>query len=715
MAFIASYDGQCVACGKAIVAGKHEIQHSYAHAGGYKHSNCNALAMEDYFLPPGDWDVPALDVDVDFSNITDVSQIPIDSEEIGRQLEQLKARIEEYSKIREDFRSDHSFFKDQRVGYSDIIKRSRAEEEQEIARIQREYMERRAGWTEQMQSALREEEAIRRLMDEAQANIDSETARLGNIYELWTARQALIDLKSEFAEIMAEMPWAEKMKGYQQDDILHSLHTWREKPNEGILNANPMGLGKTFEAGAFIDLFREMFTATHEGRRPRILWLTRKTLIKGTISELMRWNGDRKCAAIEGPPQQRELMLQFAIAADAIIMANYEALNTTPVIMDISWDLVVIDEVHHLKGGANSSKTKIWLNTRDIMGIIENPEYTGNYYDDSPKWIKKPNSPFCYMISGSPMQNKPEEMWAYLHLFHPEQFPTVKKFKQLFAPYGGLETHLLLDAMQGRFIRNDPNELGIERPEKHHVWVEVDLGPEQREMYDRVRDYILDVELGGEDRELNLTSVIAMLTRAWQVVMWPPSIKFEDQDGTIYGPGLNESAKIDEAMTIIENLVDEGEQVVVWTARFNDPLYELGKRLADLGITYALMTGDAKDQLHDFEVEFQNGNIDVLLCQRMSVGEGFNFQVCDEWPGGAAHEIMLDRWWNPMGNEQMYDRCWRMNSTRDVTIHQLVAANTLDAFVLAINEEKQNMIDPVMGSARLRPLSEWRDMLRELM
>src|SRR3546814_7024934 len=42
---------------------------------------------------------------------------------------------------------------------------------------------------------------------------------------------------------------------------------------------------------------------------------------------------------------------------------------------------------------------------------------------------------FQIYLSGTPMQNAPEEMWSYLHMFDPEMFPNVRDFQHRFTTW----------------------------------------------------------------------------------------------------------------------------------------------------------------------------------------------------------------------------------------------------------------------------------------
>lgn len=705
MSFLAQYDGTCVACGNSIIAHEHHIRQSW-NPRGYRHVDCGAIQKKDFFIPVNaganvSWPIASVQLP---DNIETISDIPPNVEEI---LDQIRTQMKALTDMRNAFIRDKTEFTTWKNSYDDLIQRNNKQEREEIERIRKEFARRRQELAEMQQSVVGEITAVDHLIDAADQTIEEERRKHGKIIDLYSTHKELEELRAEFNDIMSRMPWADLLYAYQEDDVIHTVKVWRDGL-QGIINANEMGLGKTTEAGAFIDIFREMFAAEHGGRNPKILWLTRKALVEGTIKELMRWNPARMCAPITGNPAQRTMLLQMAIANNLIVVANYEALQSTPEMMEINWDLVCIDEVHHLKGGAQSSQSLIWKNVRDILKVyVEDLGY-------QKRLQKEKEAPFAYFLSGSPAPNKLEELWAYLSLFDPEMFPSVRDFKFNFAPYGVLLKERLFGALKGRMIRNDPKEVGIQRPEKTFIWREVELLPQQRELYNKVKRYILDIQLGEDEKSVSLTHIFSVLTRAWQVALWPPSIEFE-LDGEIYGPDVRESAKVDEVMELIQELGEE--QAVIWSARFNPPLYEIARRLQRDNISHALMTADNQD-LHKAEHLFQQGDLQILLCQRQSVGEGFNFQKApDKWPGGASHAILLDRWWNDAGNNQMIDRIWRIDTPRElpVTVHHIVAKDTVDQFVLAILEEKRQELDPVMQSKNLRPLSEWKEILEDLL
>ena len=50
--------------------------------------------------------------------------------------------------------------------------------------------------------------------------------------------------------------------------------------------------------------------------------------------------------------------------------------------------------------------------------------------------------------------------------------------------------------------------------------------------------------------------------------------------------------------------------------------------------------------------------------------------------------FLLDPWWNPAAEAQAVDRAHRIGQTRNVMVYRLVAADTIEEKVLALQEKK---------------------------
>lgn len=519
------------------------------------------------------------------------------------------------------------------------------------------------------------------------------------------AEQKFQELKGQFDELRSQMPWSDVIADYQWDDVCFQAAAFKAG-KKGILNANPMGGGKTFESGAFeaigIPLFQEMY-----GRFPRSIWFTKKSLRHSSFKELRRWNPDRMIIVLDGTPSQRDFQVDLAVANNAMVIANYDMMNTTPKIKEFEWDFVFMDEVHKLKGGANSTPTRIFENAKEICHKAK----------------------FIVPMSGSPIQNHPKEMWTYLHLLDPEHFPNVRRFEREFCyGYGERDSEgnlinvvdweRIIGVLKDRVIRRDKKEIDPQLPDKVREFRLVDMAPKQREIYNQLKQEFFVWLDEQKSQSMTATAIIAQLTRLRQINLLPSSVKIKDEKtGLEYSIECNDSGKLDEAMDIVEQLVGENEQVVIFSSQFNAPLFELERRIKEeFKVTTECVTGENSGNIEDIENRFQQGETRILLINMKTGSEGLNLQKFpDRWPGGASHVIFLDLWWNPESNKQGEDRIWRKGQTETANIHIIQTENSVDAFIANILEEKEEMIEGITNRSEYKKnASDWKELLEDL-
>ncbi len=516
----------------------------------------------------------------------------------------------------------------------------------------------------------------------------------GELLGLFQREENTKQLAQRLKNLFETTPWGKAARDYQLEDILFMLAAWKEGKT-GVLNANVMGSGKSAETMALIQGITQIFME-EKNRKPLVLWITDKKMRGNTFHEWKKWVPNEMRLVLDSPKKEmRAAQLQLAVQASLPVIANYEAMNTTPELLGIPWDIVVMDEVQRLKGGIQSNPTQVFENARRLVH--------GNGDSD--------HKPFFLPLSGTPMENKPEEMWCYLHLFDPEQFPSVKDFKWRYTKTDydketntykeKVNTDALLKILKTQAIRQDPERVRkswVDKVRSHYL---LEHYPETAQEYAKIKQQmVIEVQSDAKDnpnKKYSMANVLALSTRLRQFNLWPKSIKIKGSDGRLYTPVSDKSIKLDEAMEKIEELLNEGESILVWSAQFNEPLYELQRRLQSTPkAKVALMTGDTKNPELVQEL-FQQDELNVLLCNLKSVGRGFNLQKSNLWPGGARHAIFLDLWWNPKANEQAEDRIWRMNASQGVEIHILHCDNTVDAFIAAILEKKDAIFADLFG------------------
>lgn len=486
---------------------------------------------------------------------------------------------------------------------------------------------------------------------------------------------------------------AEHLREYQKISVLRALSNFRS--NRCTLDASDMGLGKTRMAGAFIGTIGSP-------RLNRVLWLTSKNLVKPTRKELAKLgltvvpfdlkNMDYVLESFDElrPNQQIIFITHYQSLGNMSAKAREEEkLNNYIAPSGKSWDALFIDEVTAFKGGANvSGPTGIWKLAKSL--IASHPEM------------------YRYFLSGTPVENHPREVWAYLHLFDQTRFPRLSDFERAFCNMDirgelKLSNDKLFELLRSFIIRNTYQSAGIELPPISEDFIDCELEPNSdvaRTMKRLKSEFGMWLE--DQPDSLDVTMVLEQLLRQRQLLCTGSTFNFRKAeynssgekvgtfDGTLNFEGP--FPKMDVLEEKLFDLVNNGEQAVVFCC-FNDPLKEIQRRLS-IVCSIAVIDGSTKN-VPDLVEQFQAGKLMVLCINKLSGAHGLNLQKCDQWPGGASHMFHLDRWWNPAREKQAIGRLQRMNTNAPVFNHYLHVAGEVDDVMLELNEQKQAYADAV--------------------
>ena len=63
----------------------------------------------------------------------------------------------------------------------------------------------------------------------------------------------------------------------------------------------------------------------------------------------------------------------------------------------------------------------------------------------------------------------------------------------------------------------------------------------------------------------------------------------------------------------------------------------------------------------------------------------------------ADHVYLLDPWWNPAVEDQAADRAHRIGQDKPVMVYRLVAKDTVEERILALQENKRRLSEAALG------------------
>ncbi|HEV7301331.1 MAG TPA: SNF2-related protein [Tepidisphaeraceae bacterium] len=454
---------------------------------------------------------------------------------------------------------------------------------------------------------------------------------------------------TQFEGIEAADP-VESFKGtlrpYQRDG-LGWLQFLRKFGFGGCL-ADDMGLGKTVQVLAMLEARRQEKAGTS-------LVVVPRSLVFNWQQEATRFAPDMKVLDQSGPQRTR----------DPKELANYDTVLTTygtlrrdaAFFKDFEFDYVVLDEAQAIKNSATASaKATRLLKSRHRLAM-----------------------------SGTPIENNLAELWSLFEFLNPGMLGSSAVFDDLAnASATPQERGALGKALRPFILRRTKGQVAPDLPEKIEQTIFCELGPEQRKMYDELREHyrhtLMDtVSKVGMGRAT--IQVLEALLRLRQAACHPGLIDPEKTG--------DPSAKMDAALAQIKEVMAEDHKVLLFS-QFTSFLAIVRQRLDAEGITYEYLDGQTRDRQSRVEHFQSDPECKLFLISLKAGGLGLNLTAAD-------YVYLLDPWWNPAVEAQAIDRTHRIGQTRSVFAYRVIAKDTVEEKVLELQAKKRDLAEAIIG------------------
>ena len=474
-------------------------------------------------------------------------------------------------------------------------------------------------------------------------------------------QETLARTVAEFAEEQGDdgrWPFLKKtLFPYQRAGAMHLAGKGR------AILADEMGLGKTVQGIAAALLMKEAIGIK------RTLVVVPASL-KGEWEDQIRFFSDATFESLYGMRQVR--LERYAKVRSFFLIANYEqVIRDWKEINDIlKPDLVILDEAQRIKNW----KTKT---ARNIKGLF---------------------SPYAFILTGTPLENRIDELYSLVDFVDPQLFGSLFRFNRRFYSFdaegkneGMCNLGKLHEATANVLLRRRKSAVEDELPGRMTKTYKTGMTPEQERRYSAHFQTVAGLYQTSKRRPLTPKEQERLQIELGLMRMLCDSCYITDQK-------IKDSPKLDEFEDVLDDiLADDPTRKVIVFSEWTRMLDLLIERLEKKRIDYALHTGQVPQKQHREEIRrFKEDPKCRVFLASESGGVGLNLQV-------ASVVVNLDLPWNPAKLEQRIARAWRKNQQRDVLVVNMVAAGTIEERMLQTLSFKQGLADFVldaMGEAK---------------
>lgn len=440
---------------------------------------------------------------------------------------------------------------------------------------------------------------------------------------------------------------------YQREGALFAARNGR------VLIADEMGLGKTIQAIAAAEILARIMQIN------RVLIVCPTSLKHQWQSEIEKFS-KRSVLVVNGLLKKR----QACYAAPGFFkVVNYDIVHSDINFLN-AWkpDLIILDEAQRIK----------------------------NWKTRTAKSIKQLQSPYAIVLTGTPLENRLEELHSIVSFIDRQKLGPLFRFvhnHQITDEVGKVTGYHSLDqigeSLKAILIRRNKNQVLQQLPERTDKTLFLPMTEEQQQHHDE--NYELVCRLVNKWRRRGF------LTDEEQkkLMIFLQNMRMSCNSTYLLDPKTDHGRKVPELITILKEILEKPEIKVVvfsqWVRTHELIIRHLEKsKLPGDKLPFVFFHGGVESSKRKGLIEqFKQDDQCRIFLSTDAGGVGLNLQ-------NASVVINMDQPWNPAILEQRIGRVHRLGQKQTVRVINFVAEKTIEEGMLNVLKFKKGLFSGVL-------------------
>ncbi|KAG7583704.1 Helicase superfamily 1/2 ATP-binding domain [Arabidopsis suecica] len=450
------------------------------------------------------------------------------------------------------------------------------------------------------------------------------------------------------------------LRDYQLEGLNFLVNSWLNDTN--VILADEMGLGKTVQSVSMLGFLQN----TQQIPGPFLVVVPLSTLANWA-KEFRKWLPGMNIIVYVGTRASREVCQQYEfynekkvgrpIKFNALLTTYEVVLKDKAVLSKIKWIYLMVDEAHRLKNSEAQLYTALLeFSTKNKL-----------------------------LITGTPLQNSVEELWALLHFLDPGKFKNkdefVENYKNL-SSFNESELANLHLELRPHILRRVIKDVEKSLPPKIERILRVEMSPLQKQYYKWILERNFhDLNKGVRGNQVSLLNIVVELKKCCN-----HPFLFESADHG-YGGDINDNSKLDKIilssgkLVILDKLLvrlRETKHRVLIFSQMVRMLDILAEYLSLRGFQFQRLDGSTKAELRQQAMDHFNAPASDDFCFLLSTragGLGINLATADT-------VVIFDSDWNPQNDLQAMSRAHRIGQQEVVNIYRFVTSKSVEEEIL---------------------------------
>lgn len=408
----------------------------------------------------------------------------------------------------------------------------------------------------------------------------------------------------------------------------------------GAVLADDMGLGKTLQTLCSL--------------RGKTLVVCPRSVVFNWQNELKKFRTELTCNIYHGPKRTLDDS-DVTLTTYAVLRLDIEQL------CEHGFETVVLDEAQAIKNSDSQA-------SRAAFALSES----------------LPESAFRVALSGTPVENRLEELWSVFRFTHPgllgSRADFMKRYTRPIAEGSDEAAQRLRGLIKPFLLRRMKREVARDLPPRTDAQLTIELDDSERKIYDAIyaakHQEVVDALSAGSSVMAALEALLRLRQAACHRALIP-------------GQSAASSSKVEALVEALKDATADGHKCIVFS-QWTSFLDLVEPELSRAEIDFLRLDGATRDRGAVVEGFQATDGPPVLLSSLKAGGTGLNLTAAD-------HVFLLDPWWNPAAEDQAADRAHRIGQTRPVTVYRLVAKDTIEEGILSLQQKKRGLSDVALS------------------
>lgn len=320
----------------------------------------------------------------------------------------------------------------------------------------------------------------------------------------------------------------------------------------------------------------------------------------------------------------------------SIILTSYASLRAdSHLFIQMTFDAIILDEAQMIKNSTTQVAQSIY----------------------------RLKSRFRLALTGTPIENRVEEIISIFHFLLPSLLPEGalnESSRQKIKPF---------------ILRRTKQEVGLDLPEKIVQAVGVDPSEEEFALYEDLlrskRTRLLE-QIAAEGLSSHRMEVLELILRLRQHSCHPRLL-----DPSYTG----ECRKFSQILADLEEIISSGYKALVYS-QFTSMLKLFELEFKSKNWRYAYLDGATRNREAPVQQFQDDPATQIFLISLKAGGVGLNLQAAD-------YVFLYDPWWNSAGEQQAIDRAHRVGRKKTVIARKYFTTQSIEAKILDLQSKKE--------------------------